>query len=377
MASRKFRLARRITFMLIFILVIYGGVIGFNRFMGAKILEAMASMPKPVASVSVATAQNQTWPDQVRAVGSLKADQGSVLTAQSSGIITALHFKSGQTVKKGRILVQLNDNVERAQLAADQARLVNAKQEMQRQRQLYTRKATSQTTLQAAEATYRTAQAVVETDRAKLDNLQVRAPFDGHLGIRLVSLGQYVSPGTGLVDLQQWNPLRVEFSVPQRDLAKITVGNPLSLTVDGINHRTFSGRVTAIGSAISTDTRAVTVQAEVQNADNALRPGMFGNVVARLAKQRQLVAIPSLAITYNTYGEYVYVVKDSGERKIVEQRIVRSSGTRNGLAEITRGIKPGDVVVTAGQVNLYPKARVKVVPLPSGLDASSTSASGD
>ena len=125
MASRKTRLARRILFMCLFIALIYGGVIGFNRFIGGKILAAMASMPAPTVSVSVTRAQTRTWPDELQAVGSLSAEQGTTLTAESSGTVTALHFESGQTVKKGQLLVQLNDNTARAQLIADQARQLN------------------------------------------------------------------------------------------------------------------------------------------------------------------------------------------------------------------------------------------------------------
>lgn len=374
MASRKTRLARRIIFMLVFVAVIYGGVIGFNRFMGAKILEAMASAPPPTVTVSVAQAKQQTWSNELQAVATLKAKQGTTLTSESSGAITGLHFKSGETVKKGQLLVQINDNVARAQLAADQAKLLNAKQQIERQRKLFAHQATSQASLQSAEAAYREAQAAVQSDHAALSNLQVRAPFAGHLGIRDVSLGQYISPGTGIVDIQQWNPLRVSFNVPQRDLAKIAIGDALDLSVDGLSGRGFTGHITAFGSAVDSSTRTIAIQAEVKNDKGELRPGMFGQATIRLAANTSVIAVPSTAITYNTYGEYVYVIKDGSKGKIAEQRIVKTGIAHNGETAITSGVKAGESIVIAGQVNLYPGARVKVVAAPKGISSPDTAA---
>ncbi|WP_455384360.1 efflux RND transporter periplasmic adaptor subunit [Acidihalobacter prosperus] len=375
MASRKTRLARRIIFMLVFVAVIYGGVIGFNRFMGAKILEAMASAPPPTVTVSVAQAKQQTWSNELQAVATLKAKQGTTLTSESSGAITGLHFKSGETVKKGQLLVQINDNVARAQLDADQAKLLNAKQEIERQRKLFARQATSQASLQSAEAAYREAQAAVQADRATLANLQVRAPFTGHLGLRNVSLGQYVSPGTDIVDIQQWNPLRVTFNLPQRDLSKVAIGDAVDLSIDGLASKTFTGQITAFGSAVENSTRTIAIQAEVKNGKNELRPGMFGQATIRLAASTKVIAVPATAITYNTYGEYVYVIKDNGKGKVAEQRNVQTGIARNGMIAITRGVKPGESVVVAGQVNLYPGARVKVTPAPKGISSPDTAAS--
>jgi membrane fusion protein, multidrug efflux system len=375
MASRKTRLAFRIFFMLVFVAVIYGGVIGLNRFMGAKFLAAMASAPPPAVTVSVSEAKQHTWVNELQAVATLKAKQGTTLTSESSGAITGLHFKSGTTVKKGQLLVQINDNVARAQLAADQAKLLNAKQEIDRQRKLFARQATSQASLQSAEAAYREAQAAVQADHATLANLQVRAPFSGHLGLRDVSLGQYVSPGTGIVDIQQWNPLRVTFNLPQRDLSKLAIGDAVKLSVDGLTGKNFDGHITAFGSAIDGSTRTIAVQAEVKNAKNELRPGMFGQATIRLAANTNVVAVPATAITYNTYGEYIYVIEDKGKGPVAEQRIVQTGIARNGMIAITRGVKPGEKVVIAGQVNLYPGARVNISPAPKGISSPDTAAS--
>lgn len=362
MASPKTRLTRRIVFMILFVAVVYGGAIGFNRFMGAMIRKAMASMAPPVVNVSVAKAESRTWHQQLAAVASLKAVQGTMLTTQTAGTVIGLHFHSGEQVKAGALLVQLNDNVARAKLAADKAKLVNARQELHRQRKLYGRQATSQSQLQAAQAAFGEAQAAVEADQAALVNLQVRAPFNGHLGIRQVSLGQYVSPGTNVVDIHQWKPLLVDFQVPQRDLARISVGNTVTLTVSGMKGTTFEGRITSLGSSLSSSTRSLDVQATVANAKNRLRPGMFGEVTVRLAAKNKVVAIPQTAISYSTYGEYVYVIQHNAKGVIAQQRVVQTGSQRGALVAVTRGLKVGEQVVTAGQVNLYSGAHVKVHP---------------
>lgn len=362
MASRKTRLIRRIVLMLLFVGIVYGGAIGFNRFVGSMIRKAMASAPPPTVSVSIAKAETHTWHEQLHAVASLKAVQGTTLTTQTAGTVIGLHFHSGEDVKAGTLLVQLNDNVARAQLAADKAKLLNARQQLQRQRKLYARQATSQSQLQSAEAAFGEAQAAVQADEAALTNLQVRAPFTGHLGIRQVSLGQYVSPGTSVVDIHQWKPLLVEFQIPQRDQARIAVGDDVHLTVTGIEGHDFQGKITSLGSSLNNGTRSLGVQATVPNADSLLRPGMFGEVTVQLAAQNKVVAVPQTAISYSTYGEYVYVIKHSKNGTVAEQRVVQTGSRRNELVAVSEGLKAGEEVVTAGQVNLYSGAHVKIKP---------------
>lgn len=365
MASPKAHLTRRLVILGLFIAVVYGGVIGFNRFIGAMIHKAMASAPAPVINVTTAKAENRTWAEQLQVVASLKAVQGTMLTAQSAGTVTAIHFKSGDEVKAGTLLVQLNDNMARAQLVADQAKLLNAKQELTRQRSLFPQKLTSQSQLQSAEATFNEASAAVVADQAALANLQVRAPFDGHLGIRQVSLGQYVSPGTGVIDIQQWDPLLVDFQIPQRDLARLATGDHIALSVTGLPDKTFEGTITALGSAFDSTTRNLSVQATLPNSDGALRPGMFGGVTIRLAATNTVIAVPQTAIAYSTYGEYVYVVQQTDKGTVAEERIVQTGANRDNLIAVTSGLKVGDEVVTEGQVNLYPGAHIKIEP-PSG-----------
>ncbi|HYW02991.1 MAG TPA: efflux RND transporter periplasmic adaptor subunit [Gammaproteobacteria bacterium] len=367
MATQRTRLIRRIVMLVLFVVVVYGGVIGFHAFMMHKVQQAMAAKGPPTVTVSTAKAKTATWADRLTAVASLKAVQGTTLTAQTAGTVTGLHFHSGEKVNKGQLLVQLNDNVERAKLQADQARLVNARQELKRQRNLYRRKATSQSQLQSAEAAYSEAEAAIAGDKAALANLQVRAPFDGRLGIRQVSLGQYVSPGTGVVDIHQWNPMHVDFQVPQKDVSRIEKGDAVTLTVDALKDKTFKGKITSLASSLDSGTRNLSAQATVPNPKTVLRPGMYGEVEIDLGSSRKVVTVPRTAIAYNTYGDYVYVVVKGKQGPTAKERIVHTGEIRNGRVAITKGVKAGDEVVIAGQVKLRPGARVKVVASPKAV----------
>lgn len=367
MASPKVRYFRRMFFMLLFVLIIYGGVIGFTTVMKGKFLAVLAHMPPPTVTVSVIKAKSETWSARLQATATLEAEQGTMLTAQAPGTITGLYFKSGERVKKGTLLVQINDNVARAKLAADKASLTNARQNLERQRRLYARQATSLAALQGAEATYREAQAAVQADQATLSNLQIRAPFDGHLGLRKANLGEYVAPGSPIVDIQQWNPLRVQFQLPQGDLGRVRRGDRVTLRIDGMNGQQFSGRVTAIGAAINDSTRTFSVEAKIDNSAARLRPGMFGLVSLQLKQKRHVIAIPKIAITYNTYGDFIYIVETTPKGRIAKQINVKTGVEKGNWVAIEQGLKAGQTVVIAGQVKLYPGAHVKIVPAPKGL----------
>jgi membrane fusion protein (multidrug efflux system) len=350
-----------VIYVVLFCLLVYGGVIGVNRYFGSKALAAMASAPPPAASVATTQARTEHWPEQIDAVATLEAFQGAQLTAQTSGIVTQVLFKSGETAKQRQLLVQLNDNTAKAQLAKDQAALTNASIQLRRQRTLLAKKATSQENEQSANASFLEAQAAVQADQAQLDNLQIRAPFDGHLGLRSVSPGEYVAAGSGVVDIQQWNPLRVVFNVPQQDLPRLALGDPLQLSVSGYPGRSFNGTLSAIGAAVDTSTGSVRVEAHIDNPDRLLRPGMFGQVHVHLANSRQVVAVPRTAIAYNTYGEYVYVVEKDKQGDVAQHRLVHVGVEHGDLVQIEDGIKPGEQVVVSGQVKLYPNAPIEVV----------------
>lgn len=361
-------LVRRLLILVAFLVVLFGALFGWHAFVSGKMKQAMAKAGHQLTTVSAQPVNKIHWPAELQATATLKAIQGAMLTPQLAGMVTSIHFHSGSTVNKGELLVQLNDANQRAQLVHDESALKLAKTELAQQRSLYRRHNVSHLSFQQAQTAYTQARAAVSADRATIAKLQVRAPFTGHLGLRQVSLGQFVSTTTPVVDIQQWNPIHAVFQVPQQQLARLANGEPTKLTVAGINGKTFKGKISAIGAQVESGTRNVQVQATFKNPGTVLRPGMYGQVSVETGKARQVLAVPDSAITYNTYGSYVYVIKKGKHGLIAQERNVQTGESRNGLTIVTRGLKANEKVVTAGQVKLHPGAAVTLAP--SGASAA-------
>ncbi len=371
-------LVRRLAILAVFLVVLFGGIFGWRAFVAGKTRQAMAKMGHRTVTVATTRVQKVDWPAELHATASLKAVQGASLTPQIAGMVTSIDFHSGAKVREGKLLVQLNDATQRAKLRTDESALKLAKTKLAQQRMLYRRHNTSELALQEASTGYTQAQAAVSADRATIAKLQVRAPFTGHLGLRKVSLGQYLTVSTPVVDLQQWDPIYAEFQIPQQQLARLSQGETVTVTVAGLEGRSFTGTLTAIGSALQPGTRNVSAQAKLKNPDNVLRPGMYGEVTVRTGRNRRVLAVPDSAVTYNTYGEYVYVIEKGLHGKLVaRERNVRTGESRNGLTVVTRGLKVGDRVVTAGQVKLHPGAEVTISKsATTAAEAISTATSG-
>ncbi len=338
------------------LIVVFGVIFGGKSYANHRAAVAAAHQSYPPATVSTAVARAAPWNPEINVVGSLEAVSGTEITAQIAGNVTRIAFRSGAHVRQGELLVQLDDTTQRAQLHADQARLELARSALARARKLYAAHAASQSDLQTATAAAGTAGAAVEGDQAALRKLHIVAPFSGVLGIREVSLGQYVSPGTAIVNLQNYTPLLLDFSVPQSDLTEIAPDRKVDFVVSAYPGRPFVGRVTAIGSEVDPATRNVSVQATLDNGDGLLRPGMFGGVTLSTGATHTGIVVPNTAIAYSTFGDTVYVVK----RNVAHQRVVQVGQERGGLALVDSGLVAGDVVVTAGQNKLREGAPVNV-----------------
>lgn len=366
-------LIKRFVILAIFLIVLFGGIFGWRAFVAAKMHAALAHAKEPQVSVSVATVKRITWPSELEATASLQAIQGTLLTPQLAGMVTGIDFHSGSSVRKGQLLVQLNDANQQAQLRNDEAALALAKTEFEQQRSLYREHNTSALALQQADAAYTQARAAVSSDRATIAKLQIHAPFTGHLGLRQVSLGQYVDTTTSVVDLQQWRPIYAEFQIPQQQLSRLAAGQSVALAVAGLDGQNFTGKLTAIDAEVNSATRNVSVQATFPNSKDLLRPGMYGEVTVQLGQPRHVLVVPDSAIAYNTYGSYAYVIEKGNQGLIADERNVSTGESRGGLTIVTRGLKPGERVVTAGQVNLHPGAPVTIAPSVTGA-AGATSA---
>ena len=327
--------------------------------------QAMQAHRGPFAvSVEAAAVETRSWQREIHAVANLVAVRGAHLVPQLTGQVTGIYFHSGQYVRQGERLVQLDNSNQLAQLEADRAAETLAKLNYERAQHLYAVHATSQEALETAQATYAKAQAAVADLQATLDKLSVRAPFSGWIGVRAVSVGQYLSPNTEIAALNVWDPLRAEFTIPQGEIGLIRVGQTVALTVNAFPGRKFSGKVTALGSEVDANSRNITVQASLPNPDNLLRPGMFGDAELLVGEARSTLAVPSTAVSYNTFGDFVYVVetRDSGGHSapVAVATPVKVGETRDDVTEIESGLKAGERVVTAGQVKLHDGAPVTV-----------------
>jgi len=348
----------------IVVALVLGMLFGYKGWQGHRAQAAQAHHGPYAATVSAAPVQSVSWQRAIHAVANLVAVQGVHLTPQLSGQVTGIYFHSGQFVHKGDRLVQLDDSNQRAQLASDLAAQALAKASYERAERLYATHAASEADLQSTQAAYRSAQAAVADVQATLAKLSVSAPFSGWLGVRAVSLGQYLTPGTEIAALNVWDPLRLQFAVPQGEIGLLHVGQTVQLGVNAFPGQTFTGQVSALGSEIDPGSRSFTVQASLPNPRHLLRPGMFGEARLLVGEARKVLTVPSVAISYNTFGDYVYVI---GSRRAGGQSMqvavatpVQTGETRGGLTEVTRGLEPGARVVTAGQLKLHDGMPVSV-----------------
>jgi membrane fusion protein (multidrug efflux system) len=357
---------RPVVFLLVLVVIVavVGGLSYFQFVLKPAIVKnaiSAAFAPKPT-SVSVEEAKVEQWPPQLAAIGTLRAFQGIVVAPQVAGVVSAIHFQSGDDVAAGASLIDLDTSVEAADLANGQAQLKNANVTLDRARALIANGNTPQSTVDAALAARDSAAAAVERTRAVIAEKTIKSPFAGRLGLRNVDLGQYVAAGVSLTTLQQLDPIYVDFSAPEGALATLAVGQETILSVDAQPGRSFTGKVTAIDARVSSDSRNVTVRAEFANADHKLLPGMFADVAVTTGSAAYVLTVPRTAIVYSLYGDNAFVVvpAPSGSDLIVERRFIRLGATRGERIAIAEGLKVGEKVVIAGQIKLQANSPVVI-----------------
>ena len=373
--KRKPSAALRMTLMLVGALIVFGGIF-LVKWVGSRQMNAMFdNMPQPPASVSVAVAKADRWRDGAEAVGTFMAVNGADITTEAGGIIREFLFEPGQRVKAGTVLVRLNTANEEATLRALEAAAKLAVTQRDRWRELGAQKLVSQAEVEQRAADAATTLAQVEAQRALIARKTIRAPFDGTLGIRKANLGQYIAPGNPIVNLQSMNPIFLDFTLPQQRMDQLVEGMIVQATVDSLPGRKFEGRITAIEPLIDAETRSFKVQATVLNDDNALRPGTFAKVGFDLGSEQAVVVIPQTAVSFNPYGNAVYVVREvpygekdvgmdgkplKGMKQVVQQRFIKTGSTRGDLVAVIDGLKPGERVVTSGMLKLRNDAVVTI-----------------
>jgi membrane fusion protein (multidrug efflux system) len=345
--------------MLVGAAIVLGGYFAFQQFKAKMIHQFLATLSNPPQVVSTVVAADQPWQPELQAVGSLRAVNGATLSLELAGMVEKLNFQSGEDVQAGQVLLQLRAEDDIAKLASLQASASLAQVNYDRDLQQLRARAVSQAVVDSDNFTLRNAKAQVAEQQAVVDKKTLRAPFAGHLGIRQVDLGQYLNPGTAVVTLQALDPLYADFTLPQQALSQVAVGQSVTAHVDAYPTQTFPGRIIAINPQVDTDSRNIQVRASLGNPDRHLLPGMFVTVTIDAGKPQQEVTLPQTAITYNSYGSTVYLVKpandtaDGKKSLVATQSFVTTGATRGDQVAVLTGVKPGDIVVSAGQIKLH------------------------
>jgi membrane fusion protein (multidrug efflux system) len=346
--------------MLLGCLLLFGGIFAFKWFGKTMMNRAFDSMPLPPATVSSAPVAAQRWKDGLAVVGTLRAINGVQVTTQAEGEVKAIHFKSGQSAKKGDLLVKLAAGPETAQLQVLQAELRLAERTHRRIETLRGSGVATQAEMDEVQSTLDRILASIAVQRATLAEHSVYAPFSGVLGIRLVDLGQNVKPGDAVVSLQQLNPIYADFALPERDFARVSEDLPITLTTSAYPTSKFTGRITAINPAVDVNSRNFQVQATLDNPNHRLHPGMFADVTVELRGDRRVLVVPRTAISFAPYGNAVFVLQKSkeGDGLIAIKRLVKTGEERGDLVEITEGVREGEQIATSGLLKLRTESAV-------------------
>lgn len=359
-------MTKRMIIMLVLVALVFGGIFGFEAFKGHMMKKFMSQMGKAPMTVSTMVAEEQTWQPTLEAVGSLTALRGADLSSEVDGIVSEIHFKEGADVKAGTVLLRLDASDDIARLQSLKAAAELAATTYARDKRQFGVKAISQQTLDTAAANLKQARANVAEQKALVDKKIIRAPFAGRLGVRDVDLGQYVKAGTAMVTLQALDPIYMDFYVPQQSLGTVRVGQSVTVKTDAWPGEHFTGTIAVVDPKVDATTRNVRVRAKLANPDKKLLPGMYATVDVATGGTRHLITLPQTAVSYNPYGNIVYVIETKGKdakgkpQQIAKQVLVTTGDKRGDQVAILKGIHKGDTVVTAGQIKLHNGASVVV-----------------
>lgn len=341
---------KRLLYILLFTGIILGGLFGLKFY---QIQDAVSQFqPPPPAVVAITEVKQAEWVETLSAVGSLAAKAGVNINNEVAGNVKAIHFRSGQSVKAGELLIELDTSTDNAELKGLKAERRLAEIRFHRSKKLITGKFIAQSDYDENKALLEEASAAVAAKETVINKKKIRAPFAGDLGIRKVDLGQYLEPGSAIVLLQQLTPIYIDFTVPEKQFSRLALRLPVAISVQAYSKRSFMGEIIAFEPAVDPGSRSIKVRAQIPNQDKLLRAGMFGQVNILSGQTRSVLTLPDTAITYNPYGNFVFVVDSNANGMTVKSRQVETGQTENGRIEIRKGLKPGDQVVSAGQVKL-------------------------
>ncbi len=352
------RMILPVLIIVVIVTIVLGAILGLQYFggkIGKKMMAAAASAPQTISTIQASASD---WQTLLQATGTFRAVRGADLSAQAAGVVEEIAFDSGNEVPAGKVLLRLKPNDDYAKLEQLQAAAELADQTLKRDREQLAAQAISQANIDSDVSSLKAARAQVAAQQALIEEKIVRAPFAGKLGIRQVDLGQYLAAGTAVVTLQALDPMLIDFYVPQQALSKLRSGLSVTAVVDAFPGQTFTGSVESINSKVDPSSRNVQVRASFHNTDKRLIPGMFATVQIADGENKSRITLPQTAVTYNPYGDAVFIVEQQGNddkgkpRYTVQQRFVKLGGTRGDQVAIDDGVKSGEIVVTAGQIKL-------------------------
>ena len=351
---------KRLVIVIVLLVVAVGGFFGIKQMQWFN-MQAPVAKPFPPTTIAGTEVLQENWVPTLRSVGSLDATNGISVAAEVSGVIKEIVFTSGEWIEKGKILIRLDDAVDRAALDALRAERRLAEIKFNRSKDLLKKKVTSKSEYDEAQATFEAALARVAEQEAVISKKVIRAPFSGLLGISEVDIGQFVEPGDRIVSLQALDPIHVDYTLPERYLHQVAVGQEVHVSVEAMPGEIFKGVVSAIDADVNRATRTLKIRATLPNSEQRLRPGMFAEVQTLHAESQPVLTIPRTAVSYNTYGDFVYLIatQNDGTLRVKRHQVV-SGETRAGRVAILQGVKAGDRVVRAGLVKLREGMPVKI-----------------
>lgn len=342
--------------MLLALLVLFGGIFAWKYFIKVWIARSISQQSKAI-TVSTMIVGHSDWQQKVPAPGSIRAIKGVNVTTELAGMIQKIYFTPGSQVKEGELLVQLNNAQEMGVLQARKADADLARLTYERDKKQLAIQAISKQILDNDEARLRSAEAQVAEQQAIVNKKAIRAAFAGYVGLNYVNPGQYINPGDKVTTLQNLNPLYCDFFLPQQFLEILKVGQTVLLHLDGFN-TSFEGKISTIEPQVDNTTRNVAIEATLDNKKLLLKPGMFVDVDILIGKPEPFLTVPQTAITFNSFGNLIYIVTSTKNDKgaitrTARQRFVTTGETRGEQIQVLKGLKKGEEIVTSGQLKLH------------------------
>jgi membrane fusion protein (multidrug efflux system) len=320
-------------------------------------LLALPVLAEQAPLVEVTQPERSLVRDELITFGSLRSDESTVIRPELGGRLAAVHFREGEAVKAGELLVSLDDAIARAELAQARANLDLAEKSFQRTQLLFTRGASNAQAQDEAQSQQQAARASLALAQARLDKTQIRAPYDGVLGLRQVSVGDYLSAGQDLVNLEVLDPLKVDFRIPQKAVSQVHIGQAIELSLDAYPGERFKGAIIALNPRLDEVGRSQAIRARVDNRDQRLKPGQFVKVSVILAERPQALLIPEEAVMPMGQLQFVNLVVDGK----VERRQIRIGQRLRGKAEVVEGLQGDETLISAGWQKVAPGREVRTV----------------